>query len=231
MGSQVVSVHVAEIQRRITQISSPDALAAFNKASRWIEGRGSFIFQLSGSVLLTSSSASIIDGPGTNFSQADLPLDFDPKKAILVANTSGLPIIPVPINRLWESFGLNNPDDQGFTTYRITAKNILGEYMILLRPAQSSNVQVGIRYHSKPYTYGLGDTTRLPEELELLAIDLAEAEERRIYSVGDQWVKTRDDIRAVIDKTLDGYRSISEEGMPMEEAVAAVQEQTKLGRA
>lgn len=225
MGSYNGQHWIDELQRRITQLASDPALAAFNKAAEWITDQGSFTFDLLGNQTIISANAPAVDDPSANFSEILPPAAADLKKAVYLTNTNGMPIIKAPFNRLWESFGVNNPADQGFTTFLIVGDRIL------LRPPQSSGVGVGFRYHLKFVPIDKNTTTRLPDELDQLACDLAEAEERRIHSVGEQWIKMRDDIRSAITKMLDGYRSVSQEPMPLEEATQAIQESTKLGKA
>jgi len=225
MGAQTGGYWSDELARRITQLDATAALAAFNKALEWISDQGSFVFDLLGNTTVASSNVPSFDDPSASFSEIPVPGDADMKKAVFLTNSTGMPIIKAPFNRLWESFGFNNPADQGFTTFLVTADKIL------LRPPQTSGVSVGMRYHKKFTPIDKNSTSRLPDELDQMACDLAEAEERRIHSVGEQWIKMRDDVRTAIRAMLDGYHSTSSEPMPLDEATAAIQETTKLGKA
>lgn len=215
MGDLTATQMVTELQRRITQLSAPDALAAVNRAIRWINRQGSFTFQLN-----TPQSWSV-----TSTAVYNIPSDMDIGKAHLLLNPNGTPIRKIGVHDAWVSKNYNIPPDKGFDTYHLT------QTTVNFGPAQSGTTTVTAHYHLKTANISGSTAANLPRDFDDLIIDLAEAEERRIMDVGEIWPQVLARCQDQIKTMLDGYRSVSMEPMPTTEAAGAVQEKTQIGRA
>jgi hypothetical protein len=220
MASRTLAILAAEIQRRVTNISQTDAVAALNRAYAFIHDMGSFTFDFTG-VSSGSSIASIVDLPSGEYT---LPGDCDIRKAMFIANSpSGLPILKSGGTHLWESFGLNIVPEV-YSTYTLSGRKLL------LRPGSGGDI--GVRYHVV-FTYlDKSVVSRMPtERLDDLAVDYAVGMEKEIYDVGENWMQLQKDAISALTAELQGYHTISEQPMPETEAQEVIQEQTQVGRA
>lgn len=215
MGDLTAAQMVTELQRRVTQISSTDALAAIQRAIRWSNRQGSFTFQLSDPTSWNVTSTGIFA----------IPVTMDVGKAHVLINANGTPIRKVGIQDIWVSGNYNLAADVAFDVYTVTQASFL------FYPTQSTTKAVVAVFHLKTVDISGSAKANLPRDFDDLIIDLAEAEERRVYDVGDTWstmlARSQDQIKAL----LDGYRSTTMEPMPTSEAAIVTSEKTQIGRA
>lgn len=221
MGFKTINQLTAELQRRVEQLTAPAAEAAIIRALTAVHDSGSWTFDLTGT---QNGVVSVVANPGeATVGELVLNANVDTRKALFVSNTNGLPIFKEPITHLWETFALNFNLGESYGTYSIAGRSLL------LRPGNAQTI--GIRYHVIFSPPAGNDFTRLSPQLDELVIDLAEAKERMIYSVGDVWIKLYELTIASMAKALDGFSSTTREQMPVFESVQAVQEATQIGRA
>lgn len=222
MGDLTINAMTAELQRRVEQLDVAMAEAAIVRALRYMHGCGSWTFDFTG-VISGAAIVGIHPGDDATVGEFTLPADCDTGKAMFIANGNGLPIFKHGVTHLWETFAMGIPVGEAYGTYEISGRKLL------LRPGTAQTI--GVRYHILFATPAGNTFTRLPPLLDELAIDLAEAKERQIYSVGDVWFKQLEITMGLITKALDGYSSISMQQMPLLEAAQAAHEATQLGRA
>lgn len=317
MGSQTVSALVSELQRRLTNLDNTDALAALNRACRWVARQASFEFLTTASTVITvgtplaatvvnTGTMHLVDGDSaalwvsgdtfavdgtwapllgpfppapTGYPQSDIvidgdtygvywvldgqhmviaavwhkatgtytwthetatispagngPSDMDPGKAKLVLNSDGSPVQHVPLSEFWASFNYESTVESGaYDTYSIITDNTSNppSHTFVFFPAPSGSVT--LYYHRILQDLTLGGTlTMFPRDFDDLIVDLAEAEERRIYDIGDTWqlllARAQDQIKVLID----GYRSMTGQPAMVTESAAKIQESTQTGRA
>lgn len=214
MGDLTATQMVAEVQRRVTQISPADALASVQRAVRWINRQGSFTFQLVDPEPWTVTTTGVYA----------IPVTMDVGKAHVLMNPSGSPIRRVGVQDIWLAMNYNLPGDLGFDIYTVTSTSFL------FFPVQTANRVVSATYHKRTVDISGATKANLPRDFDDLIIDLAEAEERRVYDVGDTWstmlARSQDQIKTL----LDGYRSTTMEPMPTSEAALSSQEKQTVGR-
>lgn len=228
MGDLSSTAMQAELQRRVTQLATgagSQALAAINRAIRWINRQGSFTFQLKGPASLSAI-------PTTGLINA--PSDLDPGKALHAVNATngvGLPIRDCAMTDIWESRGFVQQDG-GFDRYILIPGTHGNPAQFQFFPAQSGAVDVTIIYHQVTVDLadGGGVYSLLPRDFDDLVIDLAEAEERRINDVGDTWQLTLARCQDQIKTLLSAYRTASIESGLDSDAAVAVQQKTQIGR-
>jgi hypothetical protein len=184
---------------------------------RWINRQGSFTFQAIAPTTLAVT-------PATGL--ATIPTTMDVGKAHRFWNTNGMPIQRAGTqDGGWTSANFNLPATAGWNEYQITSANIV------FYPAGASQpASVNAIYHIKTVDVVAGVFT-LPRDFDDLIVDFAEAEERRIFDVGDTWAQTLARVQDQIKVLLDGYRSVTQEPMPGTEALLAVGEKLQTGRA
>jgi hypothetical protein len=217
MGDLTFNAAVTEIQRRVPSLSTPDAGAAANRAVRWINRQGSFTFQAVPPTTLAVTAATGL---------ATIPATMDTGKAHRFWNLNGMPIQRAGTqDGGWTSANFNLPATAGWNEYQITSANIV------FYPAGASQpTSVNVVYHVKTADIAGGSTFNVPRDFDDLIVDLAEAEERRIFDVGDTWVQMLARVQDQIKVLLDGYRSVTQEPMPLTEAMSAVSEKLNIGR-
>lgn len=215
MGDLTATQLTTELQRRVSQVSSTDALAAVQRAIRWINRQGSYTFQLNSFQTWNVTSSAVYT----------IPTDMDTGKAHTLLNPSGLPVRKVGVQDSWISGNYNLPADKGFDCYIIT------KVSFLFFPAQTATTAVAALYHLRTVDISGSTTSNLPRDFDDLIVDLAEAEERRVSDVGDTWPQILARCQDQIKTLLDGYRSVSQEPMPTTEAAGVVVEKTQIGRA
>jgi hypothetical protein len=230
MGVMTGAAMVTELQRRITNISANDALAAINRAIRWMNRQGSFTFQLATPTTLTPTA-----DVGT------LPNDMDDGKLRMFLNNNGTEIMKANVSDIDQSQNFNTPAAAGASTARydtyfiqtVFASGVPASkvyFYPLLTPNQPT---VTLIYHK--ITADIANSgsswTTLPRDFDDLIIDIAEAAERRIYDVGDTWTLQLQMNQQEALKLLDGYKTLTIEPGEISESTAAVAEKTQLGRA
>jgi hypothetical protein len=210
VGAKTHTQLVTELQRRVTQISSTDAGEAINRALRWINRQGSYTFQVKDPTTLSVTASTGV---------ATTPADMDVGKGHVVYGTNGLPVRKVGIQDVTESLNFNVVSTIGWDCYIITQTK-----MVFFPAATGQPASVNIVYHLTTTDITGSGVSNLPKDFDDLIIDLAEAEERRIYDVGEIWpqmlARAQDQIRVL----LDGYRSTSLQPMMATEAQQAIQE-------
>lgn len=314
MGDQTSADLVVELQRRITNLSPAHALAALNRASRWVTGLGSFQFLLQSTTVLpvqTLSAASVSvtgtigmvsgDSAGTWVSGGvfetdgtwapllgpfppvatgnpsktitidthDFPIywvvdtthlvvlgtwpdatgtyaftvisdtpsesagpgEFDPGKAKMVLNADGSMVQHVALSDIWESYNYNLPVSTSYNVYTVVSDNTTSPptHTFLFFPSMTGFVT--LHYHrTMTDLTGGSDRTPFPKDFDDLIVDLAEAEERRIYDVGDSWQILMARCQERIKVLSDAYRSMTQQATSLQDAQTKVQEVSQLGR-
>lgn len=226
MGAMTSTQMQTELARRVTQVptgASSAAEAAINRAIRWINRQGSYTFQLSAPVGLTPASVT------TAYSSTPTPADFDPGKAFLLLGPNGNAIKQAPVSSLNEALNYNTIGNTDFDTYYLQAAGS-GASTLYLFPSITGSPSVTIIYHKVTADVTGSGTSNLPRDFDDLVIDLAEAEEKRIYDVGDAWpqllARAQDQIRVL----LDGYRTQTIETGMDSEAQQVNAEKAQVGR-
>lgn len=230
MGDLTHDQMVTELRRRLTQLDATVAGAAINRAIRWVNRQGSFTFQLTGAAPITVNNtlAGPVDPEAAGVRQA-APADMDMGKAHFIRQEStGLPVRKVGIQDLWLDNAMGVPAGVAgaiVSSYAIQGRNFY------FRPFPSGALDLTIQYHKTTTDISGTQTSNLPKEFDDLVIDLAEAEERRIYDVGEVWVtllaRCQDQIRVL----LDSYRSVSFQEMSSSDAKVAAEEKSAIGQA
>lgn len=219
MGNLTCNEMVTELQRRITQLSFTSATAAVNWAIRWINRQGSYTFQSSGSV----PNLSVANGTGL----AVAPADMDMGKAHIITDVdTGLTIPKVALQDSTTDDISSIPINIPLFAYYTVRVNVFH-----FKPIFSVAKLVQLEYHVLSQDISGATQSQLPRDFDDLIVDLAEARERRIYDVGDQWVQLLAMVQDQIKVMLDGYRSTSMQVEPMAEAALAAQEKSVIGRA
>lgn len=222
MGSMTMTVMAAELNRRVTQLAiggGGPCETALNRAIRWINRQGSYTFQLQ-----SVTALSVVGGGST----VSTPADFDSGKACLLM-FNGIPIKNTPVSDLWESQNINTITDSGFSDYYITAAGS-GASVITVLPINSITQLLTFIYHKVTADITGGATSNLPRDFDDLVIDLAEAEEKRIYDVGDAWPQLLARAQDQIKVLLDGYKTQTIETGLDSEASEEIAMKAKLGR-
>lgn len=314
MGSQTSAQLVTELKRRITNLSDAHALAALNRAGRYVTSMGSFQFLLWDSEVLTvntltlastsvSGTLSVVvdnsdatwvsggtfetdgswapllgpfppvatgnpsktiaigdndfpiywvkdsthlvilgtfpDATGTypytvisdTPSESAGPGTFDPGKARVVLNSDGTMVQHVALSDIWESFNYNLPASTSYNVYTVVSDNTTTPptHRFLFFPALPGVVTL---YYHRTMTDLLGgsDKTPFPKDFDDLIVELAEAEERRLYDVGDSWQILMARCQERIKVLSDAYRSMSQQATSLQDAQTKQMEVTQLGR-
>lgn len=215
MGTKTHAQMVTELQRRVSQLPSADAGEAINRSIRWINRQGSYSFQVADPTTLVVANNGVTAQPAT----------MDVGKAHVIYNPNGHPVRKFGIQDAWMTGNYNTLAGIGYDSYIITQSKLV------FYPAINPGLTVTIIYHSITTDISGAQTSNLPRDFDDLIIDLAEAEERRIWDVGDNWPQLL--ARAVdqIKVLLNGYVSVSLEPMPLTEAQQVTIEKTQVGRA
>lgn len=235
MGLKTGQTLVTELVRRLANLDRPTALAALNRAQNWCLRQGTFQFMMTTpiSIAITLQAA---PAQAATASSANLN-NLDVGKAKMVLNTDGTPIQHVPWSDFWQSMNYNLPS--GLTTYdcytvqsfnSAAAGSGTANTFYFLPNITGSAVIYGHRFAS-PLVDNVTSSLEMPNDFDDLVVDLAEAEERRIYDIGDTWqlllARSQDQIKVL----LDGYRSSTLQPTGLQDAQTKVQEATALGRA
>ena len=217
MGDATAQDLAVELQRRITQLSYPAALAAINRAVRWILRQGSFTFQGANKAILS------VDGATGNCSP---PATFDEGKAHHIVQVStGLPVPKSGIQDLSNDNFTSIPSNlQMFACYTIS------NGLLKFHPPQNTPLDIELHYIAKSLDLTDAVETSLPREFDDVIVDLAEAEERRIYDVGEIWVPLLARCQDQIKLMLAAYSVVSQSPEPQQELAMAAAEKTQIGR-
>jgi hypothetical protein len=234
MGAMTGAAMVTELQRRISQLSTADALAALNRSIRWIGRQGSYKFQLHMDQTLV-----VLDG-----ATVAAPADLDNGKAMVLQNSNGSPIARIALTDIEQLSNFNIPTQPIFgginvwDGYIIQSINNVGPpdaAVIFLYPHNGVPVSTGIRISYHRITVDIANSgsswAQLPKDFDDLIIDMAEAEESRIYDVGSEWQMMMGRVKEQIMVLLDNYKSMSMEPGLVSESSEAIKEKTALGRA
>jgi hypothetical protein len=213
-----------ELARRVTQLATgaaSTAEAAINRAIRWTNRQGSYTFQLSvpvGVLPMTVSGLSYIT----------TPTDFDSGKAFLLLNNSGTAVKQAPVSGLGDTQNYNTIANTDFDQYVLVAYNS-GATMFLYPTVLGSGILTLIYHRITADITGAG-LSNLPRDFDDLVVDLAEAEEKRIYDVGDAWSALISRCQDQIKVLLDNYKTQTIETGLDTEAQALIGEKAKVGR-
>jgi hypothetical protein len=216
MGAMTAAQMQTELARRVTQLAATDALAAVNRAIRWVNRQGSYTFQVAPPTTLAVPANGI----------ATTPVTMDVGKAHVIYNTNGIPVSRVGVHDVWRSSNYNTPTGINYDAYTITGA------AIVFFPAIAGGGTVNIIHHMITTDIAGAQTANTPKDFDDLILDLAEGEERRIYDVGaaDLWLQMTARSQDQIKTLLDGYRSVTQNPMMGTEATQAVQEKMTQGR-
>lgn len=219
MGALTCTQLETELSRRISQLSASDLNAAINRSIRWINSQGSYVFQMSGPLTVSS------DGSGF----VALNPNVDIGKAKYFENPDGTPIGRANTFDPWMSANYNlstSAIESGFNLYFLRGTDAPE---IRFFPQLGGTIQVNYYFHTKTVSISGGSFSNLPADFDDLIVDMAEAEERRVYDVGEIWPQMLARSQDRILKLLDGYKSPTIEPTMASEAAQAVQEKTALG--
>jgi hypothetical protein len=224
MGVLTSTQMQAELAVRVTQIptgASSRAEAAINRAIKWANRQGAYTFQLSAPVNITPSTTSGVTSIAT-------PTDFDPGKAMVLLNVTGTPIQRAAITEIGASLNYNTIASTDYDQYYLAASSA-GASRIYLYPSNAISADVTMVYHKITTDITGSQVSNLPRDFDDLLIDLAEAEERRIFDVGDAWPQLLERSQSQVKLLLEAYRSaIGIQGL-VSEAVGEVQAKTQVG--
>lgn len=231
MGALTGAAMVLEVQRRVPQLSSAQALAALNREIRWIHRQGSFQFEIAAPAALTVTAA----GGGLLMATAPLPVAMDVGKAKLIANANGTPIRRISVQDVSELTNFNTPSalNTRYHSYFIQSENSTSPVVHTAYFLPNFTGSAVIHYHrlSQDIADSGSSFTTLPRDFDDLLLDLAESAERRIFDIGNTWdelyKRSAQDALAL----LDGYKSMSIQEGGVTESVAQVQQETQTGRA
>lgn len=225
MGALTSLQMQAELAVRVTQVptgSSSRAEAAINRALRWVNRQGAYTFQLSAPTALTPTTTAGVTSVAT-------PADFDPGKALLLMNASGTAIQKAAITDIDSTQNYNTISSTDFDQYYLVAASS-GASTIYLYPSIASPVAVTLVYHKVTADITGAQVSNLPRDFDDLLIDFAEAEERRVYDVGDAWPQLMERSQSQAKLLLEAYRSAIEIQGLVSEAVAETGAKTQVGR-
>jgi hypothetical protein len=212
--AQIFSALYGELQRRLVNLDSTRAKAAINRAQRYIASADSLNFFATGGTLVVTGGLDIVA----------LPATMDPGRAYVFFDANRKAIKSGGIQDFMRADGYNVEADKGYDMHFIAARNVR------VRPIQSTDQTLSVLFHIIPTDYSAdSDTGLMPVVFEELMIDFAEAAERRIYDIGD-WATLWKLSLDRLNQLADGYRTVTQFGMPGKEAAAAIAERTKLGR-
>lgn len=229
MGLKSGDLLVDELIRRLTNLDRTTALNALNRAQRWCLRQGSYQFMMGGPLPLSGT----LRAAPQQTAIATVNGAIDPGKAKMIFNSAdGTPVRHVAWSDFWQSLNYNIPNNATYDTYTMQTLNTNGDpaHTIYLLP----NISADIEFYYHRISTGLSDAPNsysdLPSDFDDLLVDLAEAEERRIYDIGDSWqlllTRSQDQIKLM----LDGYRSESQQETGLTDASVKSQETTQLGR-
>lgn len=219
MGALTCTQLETELSRRISQLSAADLNAAINRAIRWINSQGSYVFQMTGPLTVTT------DGSGF----VALNPNVDIGKAKYFENPDGTPINRASTFDPWLSANYNlstSGVESGFDRYFLRGTDAPE---IRFFPQLASSIQVNYYFHTKTVSISGASLSNLPADFDDVIVDMAEAEERRIYDVGEIWPQMLARSQDRILKLLDGYKSPTMEPTMVSEAAQAVQEKASIG--
>lgn len=219
MGSMSFTTMQTELQRRVQQLGATDAGSAINRAIRWTNSLGAYSFQLQTPTTLAVTSTGNIAAPA----------DFDPGKPCYCANPNGTPIRFGPPTDVWETQGLNTIVDSGFDRFYIQV-GATTTHTLYFWPVQTGTTTVTFIYHKITADIAGATTSNLPRDFDDLIIDLAEAEESRIFDKGEVWAGLLQRSQERTKSLLDAYRSERIATGLSSENAAVVQEKTSVGR-
>lgn len=225
MGSQTSLQLQTELARRITQLATGGgsaAEAAINRGIRWANRQGSYTFQLSAPTTVNPNTS----GSTTSFST---PADFDSGKAFILINSSGNQVRMSAVSGLADSANFNTIASTDFDQYYVVTSST-GSSTVYLYPSFPTPPPLTMVYHKITLDITGGSVSNLPRDFDDLIVDLAEAEEKRIYDVGDAWPQLIARCQDQIKVLLDGYKSQTIETGLESEGAALIGTKAKLGR-
>lgn len=223
MGDLTADQFVAELQRRLTSLDSTTALNAINAAIEQINRATSYTFNTNSASTILSVTAS-----GGFAATAAVPANSDLGKEIAVFNANGTPVRRVSPSEFWMSQNYNIPVQSPvqYDCYTFAGPSVGGSMMFV--PNASGNVTVFSTFQSTAIS-GAANSA-LPRDFDRLIVDLAEAEERRIYDIGDWatlYARAKEDLKLLAD----AYKTMTNEPAGVTESANKVEEEQKLGRA
>lgn len=225
---------VAQLQARLPMgLASQYCMDQLNQAYQWLEQQGAFVWNITnGTVSLPLSSAVV-----------DCPVDLDPGKVVSLYPQITASVIPisaelpyVPVDELANHQIYHLPIQAGvFSCYSII--NQLGIYRFRFAPvtAVSAAATTFILYYHRlnsamltPLAIG-ADYFPTPNAFDIMLVDLAESEIKRIYSLsGFDTALAKAQASAAL--ALDKYRSPKRDLAGLTEQTKEVQEK-QLGQA
>lgn len=224
-GTQLID----ELVRRLTNEQRSDALAALNRAQKWVLRQGSFQFMMSAPVTLNP-----VQGSNPNLAAvATYAGSIEASKGKMMFNTDGTPIKHIPLSDFWNSLNYNLPATTSYDCYTIQTVNSAAvdpQHTFYFLPNQSGTAFFYFHRVATPLQDSSGIFSELPADFDDLLVDLAEAEERRIYDIGDSWQLLLGRAQDQIKVLLDGYRSETQQETGLNDAQLKAQEQTQVGR-
>lgn len=232
MGLKSGQQLVDELTRRLTNLDRTTALEALNRAQKWCVRQGSFQFMMTTVPYTFSSGGGILEQVGQMAAKAQISLPMDPGKAKMVFNLDGTPIRHVPFDEFWQSVNYNIPTGTMYDTYTVKTQFYSNAPVHTFYFLPNVDGDAVIYYHSilGEIADGGGSYSELPNDFDDLLVDLAEAEERRIYDIGDSWQLLLQRSQEQIKLLLDGYRSSTQQETNLSDATVKAQETAQLGR-
>lgn len=228
------STLIDELIRRITNLDRTTALAALNRAQKWCLRQGTFQFQQAAPVTLTiTAQVAPQQAARAVLSQASNLPPMDAGKAKMMLNPDGSPVVHVPWSDFWSALNFNLPASVMYDAYTVmtTVNQTDVTNTFYFFPNVTGTTQLYYHKMSTELTDSATSFSTLPPDFSDLLVDLAEAEERRIYDVGDTWQLLMQRSQDQIKVLLDGYRSETIQPTSLSDAQAKIQESTQLGRA
>jgi len=220
MGDITYNGFVAELQRRISGISSANAGAAVNRAIRNINGRGAYTFQLVDKTTVSVATT----GLGTT------PSNLDAGKPIYVEHTAtGTPVRRKSVTDLWLGNNYNTNTNSGFEGYLLIVASAPPHQIRVFPAPTGAPESFSLVYHKISADISGTTVANLPRDFDDLVVDLAEASEKRIYDVGTDWPTLMQAAEARLSALLDAYRSETIIQGLSSEAQESIAEKTKVG--
>lgn len=231
MGALAGDAMVLELQRRVPQLAASEALAALNRAIRWIHGQGSFQFELTTPSTVTITAA----GGGALMATGPLPTDIDIGKTKLLANTNGTPIRKIAPQDVSEHTNYNTPAalTTRYHSYFIQSINSTSPPTHIVYVLPNATGSLLLTYHklSVDIANNGASFSAMPRNFDDLLIDIAEANERLIFDIGTTWEVRLKQAQERALNLLDGYRTMTIQDGGLGESSVQIQQETQTGRA
>lgn len=218
-----------ELQRRLQNLSDAHAIAALNRSIKWIERQSGYLFMAEPTpalIVVTSRT------PPEQAAIGSMQVSFDPSKGKMVFNVDGTPVQHMALSDLWMSSNYNIPGQDIYDGYAIATDYTANPPLHTFYFTPNVSGSVFIYYHRAHVDIADSPSSfsGLPAEFDDLIVDLAEAEERRVYDIGDSWQLLLGRCQDQIKVLIDGFRSESQQAAQVSDATVKVQEATQIGR-